>query len=168
MREDASVAGASQLPDGDGRMFCLTCFKYYNFVHKDRNRTMIGWGMHTQDRCWYHDNVVQYEEDEKKKKKKEERERRAPKPAWGAEKMRSKVQEDVTNTGLKDPEAKAQQVEVIKASDEEKERAKRDAAGSSKELPKEKKTSKEQKEERKTRSEKKRKADDSSENEKKS
>ena len=28
MREDARVAGASQLPDGDGRLFCLTCFKF--------------------------------------------------------------------------------------------------------------------------------------------
>ena len=26
MREDALAAGASQLPEGDGRMFCLTCF----------------------------------------------------------------------------------------------------------------------------------------------
>ena len=47
MREDARVAGASQLPDGDGRMFCLTCYKFFKFVRADRNRPMIGWGAHT-------------------------------------------------------------------------------------------------------------------------
>ena len=37
----------SQLPDGDGRMFCLICYKFFKFVRADRNRPMIGWGTHT-------------------------------------------------------------------------------------------------------------------------
>ena len=96
---------------------------------------MVGWGTRTEDRCWYRDDVLQFEEDEKKKK--EETAGKAPNPAWGTEKMRSKsVQEEVSKTGLKDPEAKAQ-VDVVKASDEEesKEKEKPEAAGSSKDPP---------------------------------
>ena len=32
MREDALTAGASQLSEADGRMFCLTCFKFFKFI----------------------------------------------------------------------------------------------------------------------------------------
>ena len=80
-------------------------------VNTNHRRTMVGWGTRTEDRCWYRDDVLQFEEDEKKKK--EETAGKAPNPAWGTEKMRSKsVQEEVSKTGLKDPEAKAQ-VDVV-------------------------------------------------------
>ena len=161
MREDARVAGASQLPDGDSRMFCLICYKFFKFVRADRNRPMIGWGTRTSDRCWYASEVAKYEEDEKKKKeeagKKEEATKKAPNPACGKERM-------ISRSGLKDPEAGAQ-VEVKDSDDDEqmKEKEKQEAAGSSRDPPKkDKNTSKEKKEDKKKK-EKKRRASDSSE-----
>ena len=86
------------------------------------------------------------------KRKYEERSPKPPNPAWGME--------DMKKSSLKDPEAKTQ-VHEVKGSDEEKikEKEAKEAAGSSKDKPKDKKEKKEEKEKNK----KQRRADDSSE-----